>query len=200
MIKRINKYPLYILLSTMVHSGVLFYALQLEVKAPNLFLSKSAFSPKKIKIKLSQEQLRVKKTVVKNKKIKKAKKKKLVKKIISKKKVIPTKQSPPKNNQKNKQKLNKYLVELKSFVEKNKFYPRMAARLRQSGKVEVKLRIGADGKFGKIEVISPANFDTLNTGAIDLLKRLGHFKPLPDEFLPAEEFIIPIVYTLAGRY
>lgn len=98
------------------------------------------------------------------------------------------------------QKLKEYTLELRSFVEKNKVYPRLAARLRQSGKVEVKLKVGADGQFGQIEVISPAAFDTLNQGTVKFIKKLGKFKPLPEEFLPSAEFVIPIVYTMASKY
>lgn len=102
--------------------------------------------------------------------------------------------------QKRTNKLRDYTLELKSFVEKNKVYPRVAMRLRQSGKVRVKLKITADGTFKDIQIISPAVFDSLNLETLNFLKKLGRFKPLPKEFLPTEEFIIPIIYQLAGRY
>ena len=75
--------------------------------------------------------------------------------------------------------ISSYAKQLKIYLEKNKNYPRAALRLRQSGVVKVKLQIYKDGRFGDIQVISPSPFDSLNQAAVDLLKHLGSFKPLP---------------------
>ena len=96
--------------------------------------------------------------------------------------------------------INKYTAELKAFLDQNKVYPRMAARLRQSGIVKVKVSIDSKGVFNDVKVVSPAPFDSLNSSTVSLLKSLGKFKPLPKEFYPKEDFIIPIVYKLTGRF
>ena len=100
----------------------------------------------------------------------------------------------------NKVLLSEYALALKSFVEKNKRYPRLAKRLRQSGMVKIKLNVSADGKFSRIELISPSQFSALNKGTIKFLQELGSFMPLPKGFSGSREFIIPIVYRLAGGY
>lgn len=93
--------------------------------------------------------------------------------------------------------LNAYVVELKNYLEKHKRYPRIAAKLRQSGIVKVKLSILQDGTFKDIKVLDPSQYKSLNKSALNLLKELGSFKPLPKEFYPKEEFIIPIKYVLS---
>ncbi len=99
-----------------------------------------------------------------------------------------------------KQMLASYAEQLKLYLEQNKVYPRIALRMKHSGTVKIKLEIKTDGEFGEIKVVSPSPFNTLNTAAVDLLKGLGRFKPLPSEFKMKEEFIIPIAYQIKGAY
>ena len=89
-----------------------------------------------------------------------------------------------------------YSQQLKVYLEQNKTYPRVAQRLKHSGTVKLKLSISTDGEFGKIEVVSPSPFNTLNHAAVTLLKDLGRFKPLPKSFKGSEDFVIPIAYKL----
>jgi TonB family protein len=91
-----------------------------------------------------------------------------------------------------------YAEQLKLYLEQNKRYPRAAIRLRHSGTVKVRLHITTDGRFADIRVINPSPFPTLNKAAVQLLRELGRFKPLPESFKKQEEFVIPIAYHLTG--
>lgn len=95
------------------------------------------------------------------------------------------------------QKVN-YAQELKLYIEKNKFYPRSARRLKQAGLVLLHLQIDSEGHFHHIHILEPCNHETLNQAALDLIKKLGRFKPLPKEFANLTDFTIPIAYQLSG--
>jgi protein TonB len=129
--------------------------------------------------------------------------KKTTPRIVEKKvmKTTPTLQSQVAKIKGNKrdQIINQYTMQLKEFLDKNKKYPRMAARMGQSGIVEVKLSIDSSGGFRDVTVINPAKFESLNASTIKYLKKLGRFKPLPKEFFPKEDFIVPIVYKLSRK-
>lgn len=99
-------------------------------------------------------------------------------------------------SQEGKKMMASYVQQLKLYLEQNKRYPRTALRLRQSGTVKIRLKIKTDGEFGEVEVISPSPFKILNNAAVDLLKGLGRFKPLPEKLDNDEEFVIPIAYQL----
>lgn len=93
-----------------------------------------------------------------------------------------------------------YADQLKVYLEQNKVYPRSALKLGHTGIVRIKLQINANGTFGEIQIVSPSPFHTLNQAAIDLLRQLGRFKPLPSNFEGEEEFIVPIAYRLRGDH
>lgn len=92
-----------------------------------------------------------------------------------------------------------YAQELQSFIEKNRFYPRRAMILEQTGTVKIRLQINPDGRFSQIEVIEPSQFQSLNHAAKDLLSNLKSFKPLPKSFNGNGEFIVPIYYQIDKR-
>ncbi|MEE3078332.1 MAG: energy transducer TonB [Bdellovibrionota bacterium] len=90
----------------------------------------------------------------------------------------------------------KYIAELTKFIDKNQYYPRRALRMRQTGKVKVKLVINPDGSFKSINVIEESAYSILNSAAENLLIELGSFKPLPKGFKASAEFIVPLVYGI----
>lgn len=90
----------------------------------------------------------------------------------------------------------KYIAELTKFIDKNQYYPRRALRMRQTGKVKVKLVIDPDGSFKSINVIEESAYSILNSAAENLLLELGSFKPLPKGFKASAEFIVPLVYGI----
>ena len=91
-----------------------------------------------------------------------------------------------------------YAQELKTYLERNKHYPRQAIRLKQSGTLTVRVRIDSDGTFKRVELVSPSSFPILDRAAIDLLKRLGRFKPLPAHIQANTNFTIPIAFMMGA--
>ena len=91
-----------------------------------------------------------------------------------------------------------YVQELKQYLEHNKFYPRQALRLKQAGVVRIKMKIDARGVFKDIHLIEPSTFPILDRAALDLLRSLGKFKPLPEGIESNQSFTVPIAYVLRG--
>jgi len=91
-----------------------------------------------------------------------------------------------------------YAQMLQVFIEKNRFYPRPALRLKQQGTVVVSLTILQDGTFSTISLIEESKHTTLNNAALSFLKDLEKFKPLPDSSKVKQEYIIPIFYKIGG--
>lgn len=91
-----------------------------------------------------------------------------------------------------------YAEELKIYLERNKKYPRRALRLKQSGIVLVQLKIKSNGEFGEIELVQPSSFPLLDQAALNLISRLGRFKPLPAGLGSSTNFTIPVAYVLRG--
>ncbi len=93
-----------------------------------------------------------------------------------------------------------YAQELKTFIEKNRFYPRRALVMEQTGVVTVRLKINARGEFISVEVVEASDYALLNQAATDLITKLGQFKPLPTVYRGSGEFIVPINYQLGQGY
>lgn len=91
-----------------------------------------------------------------------------------------------------------YAQQLKLYIEQNKFYPRSARKLKQAGLVRLQVEIDKDGNFSNIQIIEASHHEKLNQAALSLIKKLGHFKPLPKEFSNETDFTIPIAYQLSG--
>ncbi len=105
--------------------------------------------------------------------------------------------SPVSSSQASQLKLD-YAQQLKLYIEQNKFYPRSARKLKQAGLVRLQVEIDKDGNFHNIQIIEASNHENLNQAALSLIKKLGHFKPLPKEFTKDADFTIPIAYQLSG--
>lgn len=97
--------------------------------------------------------------------------------------------------QKIKMSYEQYLV---SYISKYKTYPRIAERLKQQGMVYPQIRISKDGKLKDIVISKSSGFSSLDQGAINLIKSLAPFKPLPENLDGEYTITIPIEYILAG--
>ncbi len=89
-----------------------------------------------------------------------------------------------------------YVQKLKLYIEKNKYYPRQAVRLRQSGTVTLRLKISKAGVFSSIEVLGSSDFPILDEAALKLIKKIGRFNPLPSNIKQGSYFTVPIAYNL----
>ncbi len=93
-----------------------------------------------------------------------------------------------------------YLKAVREEIERNKYYPRIARKLHQTGIVEVEFVIRKDGRIEKISVITPCRHSRLNKAAVKTLEKIGSFKPLPAVF-DSERLVlkVPINYKLKAR-
>lgn len=133
------------------------------------------------------------------KKALKKRQKKIVKKVVKKtpppqKKISQV--AKPKSVKNNGKLKNAYLNELRRFIESKKFYPRMAARLKHSGVVEIALVLDENGNFKDIKIKKASSFETLNDAALDLIKSLKKFKPIPQDMDNTLAVNIPLKYSL----
>lgn len=74
-----------------------------------------------------------------------------------------------------------YLSKVKAKIEKNKFYPKIAKKLNQTGKVLVSFDILKDGKVINIRIIQNSKFEKLDEATIELLTNIGYFETIPGE-------------------
>lgn len=91
----------------------------------------------------------------------------------------------------------RYLFEIRALLDRRKTYPRFAKKLRQEGRVLVRLQIRRDGKILSAEVIEKAKFDSLNEAAAALVTAIDGWKPFPEEIKKTVWAIdVPIDYSL----
>lgn len=90
-----------------------------------------------------------------------------------------------------------YQLALAKAIEREKFYPPLARRLGQEGMIGVGFTVLADGRITNIHLVTPAAAEALNQGAIEAIKRVGQFKPIPPELgLPSMNLNIKLNYRL----
>ncbi len=92
---------------------------------------------------------------------------------------------------------NSYISKLKQEIESKKYYPKQAQRLKYEGVVEVYFIILKNGKITNIKIINTSNYDIIDEAALDIIKKVNKFEPLPDIFkVEALPVKIPIKYEL----
>lgn len=91
----------------------------------------------------------------------------------------------------------RYTIELRQLIEKNKTYPLIAKKLGHQGRVLVRFVLNASGEVQKSEIISGASSEVLNKAALDLIVKISGLKPFPEELSKSTwEFEIPIEYKM----
>ncbi len=186
-------------LSLTIHALVLFGTM------PNLFKDK----PQAPKVHASEQVLHVSirlneqdvETI--KEKIQKVRKAKRIKKMVKKKttpkpkKVVTNKvKKAPVNKVDGEKVLNSYITELRSFIESKKYYPKRALRMKQAGAVEICLDIDENGNFHDIHIKNGSRYSTLNKAALELIKEISKFKPLPRDLGQKVTLNIPLRYAL----
>ena len=90
-----------------------------------------------------------------------------------------------------------YIAKLRDQIETHKTYPRIAKKLRQSGKVVIMLEILKNGKILRKKIVEKCPYQRLNKAAFQLVAQLKHVDPLPKELhLDSWQVFIPIAYVL----
>ncbi len=91
----------------------------------------------------------------------------------------------------------RYLYELRTLIEGRKIYPRFARSLRETGRVMVRFQVLRDGQIEGIELASGSSFQRLNQAAIELIKGIGKYRPIPGELVADKLTLeLPIEYIL----
>ncbi len=91
--------------------------------------------------------------------------------------------------------LNIYYEQLRNYIEAHQVYPQMALRLKQQGKVLVRLLIEKNGRFKQIILNQTSGHELLDKSVIENLKTLNQFKEFPKEIAEPEIYVnIPIVF------
>lgn len=88
-----------------------------------------------------------------------------------------------------------FKAELRAEIEKNKTYPPMARRLGQTGTVVVAFTLLEDGHIIDVRLDKPSRFERLNESALEAVKSVHKFKPIPKEWGQAKmDFTLPVNY------
>jgi protein TonB len=77
--------------------------------------------------------------------------------------------------------LTVYKAELRAKIDQNKYYPTMSRRLGQTGTVVVAFTLLKDGNIVNVRLDKPSQYERLNSSALDAVKKVERFRPLPKE-------------------
>jgi len=77
--------------------------------------------------------------------------------------------------------LSLYKAELRALIDKNKSYPALSKRLGQTGTVVVAFTLLKDGHIIDVRLDKPSRYERLNFSALDAVKKVERFKPIPNE-------------------
>lgn len=89
-----------------------------------------------------------------------------------------------------------YKAELRAKIDQNKFYPPLSRRLGQTGTVVIAFTLEENGNIVNVKIESPSQYERLNSSALDAVKKVERFKPLPREFGKASMDVkIPVKFV-----
>jgi protein TonB len=77
--------------------------------------------------------------------------------------------------------LSVYKAELRAMIDKNKYYPAISKRLGQTGTVVVAFTLLEDGHIIDVKIDKPSRYDRLNDSALEAVKKVERFRPIPKE-------------------
>lgn len=196
-----KKFKIGLFISVLAHAGLLFWG-SLKNETSTLAIKAQrelhAHHGETVKVTLRIDESELPKIEKVLKATRKVYKKPVVKRVVSKPTPIEkTQKAQAKRNEvQGKESLNQYISELRQFIENQKYYPRKAARLKQSGSVEIDIEIDQHGHFVKIEIKRPSHYSTLNKAALRLVQEINRFKPLPNEMGEKVVLSVPLKYQL----
>jgi periplasmic protein TonB len=92
---------------------------------------------------------------------------------------------------------DRYIYELRRFIDLRKTYPSLARKMRQEGQVIVRFEVLRDGKFTNIELTTPSQHERLNAAARELIASVNVYKPLPVSIASERLLVtVPLTYSL----
>lgn len=90
-----------------------------------------------------------------------------------------------------------YKAQIARELNARKFYPPIAKRLRQQGRVIVQFNVTREGKVLEAKVVQPSPFKTLNQSARNLVESVKGLNPFPDEIKKTTWlFQVPVDYQM----
>ena len=91
-----------------------------------------------------------------------------------------------------------YLSQIRSAIEKNKTYPKVAKRLNQTGKVYVTFLVTKDGAIKNCRINKSSNFESLDEASMEILMKIVSFEAIPKELnKDSWEITVPTVYQIS---
>jgi protein TonB len=91
-----------------------------------------------------------------------------------------------------------YLSQIRSAIEKNKTYPKVAKRLNQTGKVYITFLVTKDGAIKNCRINKSSNFESLDEASMEILMKIVSFEAIPKELnKDSWEITVPIVYQIS---
>jgi len=90
-----------------------------------------------------------------------------------------------------------YFGRLFGRLQRAKFYPFEARRLRHFGQVEISFEIHRDGKISNIQLSKKSESPILDEAALESVRRIRRHQPLPQHYLhPFISVTVPFVFSL----
>jgi TonB family protein len=91
---------------------------------------------------------------------------------------------------------NLYVARVMELINRSKIYPRAAVDREEEGKVVVAVTLVRDGGVADVKVEEPSPFELLNEAALQTVRTIRRFPPLPPEVEEPMHLHIPLVYTI----
>ncbi len=91
--------------------------------------------------------------------------------------------------------LEVYKAELRALIDKNKYYPAISRRLGHTGTVVVAFTLLEDGHIIDVRVQKPSRYDSLNASALDAVKKVDRFRPVPKEVGGKMDVMVPVKFV-----
>lgn len=90
-----------------------------------------------------------------------------------------------------------YLEDLKRLILNQRYYPKIAKKLRQTGKVSVSFEIINKNQITNLKIHSKCPFDRLNKAALRTIHKLVSIPKIPSELNKLQiKVVVPILYEI----
>ncbi|MDH4467672.1 MAG: TonB family protein, partial [Bacteriovoracaceae bacterium] len=77
--------------------------------------------------------------------------------------------------------ISQYASQVAKLIDERKFYPLMAKKMKQEGEVILKISLDKEGHILNLEIEKSSIYPSLNTAALDCVKKIDFFPPIPLE-------------------
>ncbi|MBL7664302.1 MAG: TonB family protein [Bacteriovoracaceae bacterium] len=93
--------------------------------------------------------------------------------------------------------LAKYATLIRGLIAQNQYYPTIAKKLQQQGRVQVYFEIVYPNKIQNIKIHQESSYETLNTSALSAVEALVDLPPIPEELKTKKlTLVVPIDFKL----